>query len=86
MPNNLWDHDLWQDIYSIQDAETKRAVIRLYRLVLDMRESDVLAQKVADAVSRRDKLILTVGQKVVVLAGSFLILVDTALHIATYLK
>lgn len=82
MPNNhLWEHDLWQDIYSINDAETKRAMVRLYRLVLDMRNDEVLAAKIAEGIRKRDKLLLTTGQKIFTGIGAFLLCLDTALHL-----
>lgn len=51
MGGSIWDHDLWRDIYSIKDPEIQRAFIGLYRLILDMRNSDVLAEAVAAKVN-----------------------------------
>ena len=82
MPNNdIWNHDLWQDIYSINDAETKRVMVRLYRLVLDMRNDEVLAAKIAEGIRKRDTLVLSWGQKIIGALLSALIVTDTLLHI-----
>ena len=59
----VWDYDLWQEIYDIPDPLVRNVVVSIYRLILDMRESDVLAQKVADKVNRRDTVRLTLFQK-----------------------
>jgi hypothetical protein len=73
---SLWDHDLWQEIYEIEDAKTKQAIADLYRLLLDIRETDVLAAKIALKVDAEKHLILTRGQKV--LSGLFAVLILSA--------
>lgn len=80
-PGSIWDHDLWADVYAVSDSQTKKVLVQLYRLVLDMRNNDVLAQQIADKVSRRDKLILSVGVKVWGVIFTGLLVADTILHI-----
>jgi hypothetical protein len=77
----LWDHDLWSEIYAIHDTQTRQAIADLYRLVLAMRNDDVLAQKIAAAVNARDKLVLTTVQKVIGGIATALIVLDTVLHL-----
>lgn len=77
----LWDHDLWADLYDIPDPVTKNVVAQLYRLVLDMRESDILAQKIAAAVNRERAIVLTNVQKAFALLFSLIIAADTAVHL-----
>lgn len=84
MPS-VWDHDLWQDISNVQDQQTKSVLVGIYRLILDMRESDVLAQKVADRINKRDKLVLSIGQKVFGAIVSAILTTDTILHIKSAL-
>lgn len=80
MPS-VWDHDLWADIYDVPDPITKNTIAQLYRLILDMRESDVLAQKVAAAINKERRLALTFVQKTVGLAFGVLLAVDTGVHL-----
>lgn len=80
MPS-IWDHDLWQEIYDVQDPISKNVFVNLYRLILDMREGDVLAQKVADRINKRDRLVLTWTQKIIGTGMSILVAVDTYFHI-----
>lgn len=77
----LWEHDAWERIYAIPDGSTKIAVAHLYRLILDMRESDVLAQKIAAAVNKERRLALTLVQKSFVLLFSLVLATDTAVHL-----
>lgn len=49
----LWEHDLWQQIYDVPEPVTKNTLAHLYRLILDMRENDVMAQRIAAAIGNR---------------------------------
>lgn len=78
MGGSIWDHDLWQDIYSISDADTKVVAVNLYRLILDIRNREVEADNVARrvradrAAEQHDRTVkLTTFQKVIgILVGS----------------
>lgn len=77
----IWDHDLWADIYDIPDPITKNVVIQMYRLILDMRNSDILADAVARKVNTERKFVLSIGAKVWGVVVSLLIATDTIVHI-----
>lgn len=81
MPDRLWDHDQWEVIYSVEDTKVKAALVALYRLILSMRETDVFAQRVADQISRRDRVIFSRTQKFFSGLLFILVLVDTVMHI-----
>lgn len=72
----IWDHDLWSDLYAIDDPEIKTVTIRLYRLILDMHNKDVLAEQIASALKGERKLILSSSQRVVVLLFNALLAAD----------
>lgn len=73
MAPSVWDHDLWQEIYGVPDPLTRNVLVNMYRLILDMRESDILAEKVADRVNARRRMEFTLFQKVG--AGVFAVVV-----------
>jgi hypothetical protein len=77
---SVWDHDLWQEIYAIHDPEIKAVLASLYRLILDMRESDVLADKISARVNQDRKIALSVGAKVWGALLGAAILVDIILN------
>lgn len=79
MPS-IWDHDLWQEIYDIPDPLVKNVCVNLYRLVLDMRNADVLAAKIADQVNKDRRFVLTGVQKFGGFILGALILADTISH------
>lgn len=77
----LWDHDAWERIYAIRDGPTRVAVAHLYKLILDMRESDVLAKKIAAAVNSERRLVLTGVQRFFAFLFALAIGVDAAVHL-----
>ena len=64
MPDrDLWEHDLWADVYGVHDAQLRHLLVQLYRLILDMRNDDVLAQKIASAIHHQAQVRFTAAQK-----------------------
>lgn len=64
MPS-IWDHDLWQEIYDIPEVKTRTACADLYRLILDMRDTEVFAKAVADKVNAQRQVNFSKRQKIV---------------------
>lgn len=83
MPS-IWDHDLWADIYAVKDAETQRILIRLYRLILDMHNKDVLSEQIAHALKGERKIYLSIGQKIGGFILAVLLAADAAANILHY--
>lgn len=84
MGGSIWDHDLWQNIYSIQDADARTVCIALYRLILDMRNDEVLAAAVAKRIHaehvarENDRTFkLTAFQKIIAILGGSVVLADS---------
>lgn len=70
---SVWDHDLWQEIYDISDPKTRNACADIYRLILDMHNSDVLASKIADKVNHDRKVMFSRKQKITGAVFAFLV-------------
>jgi len=77
----IWDHDLWSDIYAIDDPETKTVFIRMYKLVLDMHNKDVMSEQIAHALKGERKLYLSLGQKAFAIITSLFVAVDAIAHL-----
>lgn len=66
--------EVWDAIYSVEDKNTRIALILLYRLVIDMIEADKIAEAVAEKVHRRRSFEWTIWQKLGAgLAGAIVI-------------
>lgn len=62
------------------DTATKTVIADLYRLVLDMRESDVLATQIAAQIVKDRKFGLTIGARIWGAAVSAAVIVDIVLN------
>lgn len=82
MPS-IWDHDLWADIYAVEDEQSRIVLIRLYRLTLDMHNKDILAEQIAHALKGERKIYLSITQKIGAGILGVLLATDAAIHIAT---
>lgn len=77
---SIWDHDLWADIYKVENP-TQIVLVRMYRLILDMHDKDILAEQIALALKGERKLILSGAQKFAAGIMSVIITLDTIAHI-----
>lgn len=80
-PESIWDHDLWEDIYNTKDIHLQLLLVRMYRLILDMHNKDVLGQQIAHALKGERKLYLSAGQKIGGFIMALLLFADTLSHI-----
>lgn len=79
---SVWDHDLWEMIYELPDKSTKDVAAHLYRLILDMRNNDVLAQKIASAVNVRNQRHWKLWHKALIATGAIVMLIGNIISIA----
>lgn len=80
-PESIWDHDLWEDIYNTRDIHLQLLLVRMYRLILDMHNKDILSEQIAHALKGERKLYFSTGQKLGGLVMGILLSVDTVAHI-----
>lgn len=59
----------------------KRVCVRLYNLLLDIHNKDVMAEQIAAALKGERRLYLTIGQKAFATVMALLLATDTLVHI-----
>jgi hypothetical protein len=67
MAGDFWNEDIWTEIDGITDPATRSAFRRLYRMILEMYDSQRLAKQVAQEINKQNGVKFTRREKTIAL-------------------